>query len=186
MTDHCQRTTLDVLLYRDGAISNEEQQAFERHLPACASCRARLQDATAMASLLRDVFEASPPVPPGFSDRVMREIERRERPAARPVDTTSWWRSLVENWRWFALGGLAVAAAAATVVLPTLTMGRGAPGSMDAQQRQLREENEAQVHRLSVDSEGTHPVVLQTAEGRTVIWMISDSQFGDDAGSEKP
>jgi hypothetical protein len=73
------------------------------------------------------------------------------------------------------------------VVLPNLMVGRGAPGSTDeAQQRLLREENEAHVHRLSVDSDGTHPVVLQTAEGRTVIWMISDSQFGDDAGSEKP
>ena len=93
---------------------------------------------------------------------------------------------LFGGWRWIALGGLALAAAIATVVLPLLSAGRD-PGPLnEAQQQQLREENEAHVHRLSVESSDTHTVLLQTAEGRTVIWMISDSQFGADAGQENP
>jgi len=191
MNTPCHRTAREVLLFRDGELSPAEREAFAGHLPGCSSCRARLDDAKALALLLREVVELSAgPLPSGFADRVMGDIRRRPpapvsvKDEARAQPWSDW---LFGGWRWLAVGGLALAAAVATVVLPMLSASRNTLAPLDeAEQAVLRQENEAHVHRLSVDSAGTHSVVLQTAEGRTVIWMISDSQFGEDAGPENP
>jgi anti-sigma factor RsiW len=191
MNAPCPRTARDVLLYRDGEQSPSEREAFVGHLPGCSDCRARLEDANALGALLREAFDSSAePLPAGFSDRVMGEIRDRSRSRARIEERRSILErldSLFGSWRWVALGGLAIAAAIATVVLPLLSANRDTPAPLnEAERESLRQENEAHIHRLSVESPGTHSMVLQTAEGRTVIWMISDSQFGADAGSENP
>jgi anti-sigma factor RsiW len=191
MNTQCQRTARDALLYRDGGQSPSEQRAFADHLPGCSACRARLADAQALNSLLREAFDLSTArLPEGFADRVMTDIAGHS-PARAKIEkrgaAPGWWESLFAEWRWFVLGGLAVAAAVATVVLPAMQGSHDAvTPTSEAEQEVLRQENEAHVHRLSVDSAGTHPVVLQTAEGRTVIWMISDSQFGADANPQNP
>jgi anti-sigma factor RsiW len=189
MNDPCQRSTRDVLLYRDGELSPSEQEAFASHLPACSNCRARLEDAASLALLVRDAFEGSVgPLPAGFTERVMGEIQGAARsPVATPRKQRPRVESPFRDWRWVFLGGLALAAAVATVMLPMLANKRAVPSlASDPEQTLLREENEAHIHRLSVDSPDTHSVVLQTAEGRTVIWMISDTQFGADAGPDAP
>ena len=191
MNAPCQRTARDVLLYRDGRLSPSEQGAFADHLPGCTSCRARLDDAMALDALLSEAFDLSTgQLPEHFADRVMMNSARHSPARAaigKPSGTPGWLETLLTEWRWFALGGLAVAAAVATVVLPAMRASHDVPTPVsEAEQEVLRQENEAHVHRLSVESPGTHTVVLQTAEGRTVIWMISDSQFGADANPQNP
>jgi hypothetical protein len=144
-----------------------------------------------VGALLREALDASASaLPAGFSDRVMGEIRDRSRSRVRVERRPSLLErldALFGSWRWVALGGLAVAAAIATVVLPLVNANRVTPAPLnEAERESLRQENEAHIHRLSVESSGTHSVVMQTDEGRTVIWMISDSQFGADGGSESP
>jgi len=188
MIPQCHRSASDVLLYRDGELSPFDQEAFGRHLPDCPSCRGRLLDANALGSIVRQAFEQTDlSLSEGFANRVMEEVRRR---ALQPTRTHGaqpeipWLQALIAGWRWFAVGGLALAAAAAAVLLPMRSASRGSPA--EAEQAALQQENEAHVHRLTVESADTHPMVMQTAAGRTVIWMISDSQFGGDAGAESP
>jgi anti-sigma factor RsiW len=188
MITQCHRSARDVLLYRDGELAPLEQEDFARHLPDCPSCRGRLLDANALGSIVRQAFEQTDvSLSEGFTDRVMKEVRRRSPQPTRtwsPQPEVPWLQGLLAGWRWLAVGGLALAAAAAAVLLPLRSASHGSPA--EAEQAALQQENEAHVHRLTVESPDTHTMVMQTAAGRTVIWMISDSQFGGDAGAESP
>jgi anti-sigma factor RsiW len=177
MPTDCKKTQRDVLLFRDGELPKAEREAFSKHLAGCPDCRARQADAEVLSSLMGEAFQLMGGEPPqGFANEVMREIRRR--PAGK---TSPWLESISAGWRWLVLGGVVLAAAVATVVVPLLRAQHGSGAPLE-EVTALQVENEAHIHRLSVDSSDTHPVVLQTAEGHTVIWMISDSQFGADAG----
>jgi anti-sigma factor RsiW len=166
--------TSEWLLYRDGALTLAEREELTRHLSDCASCRARLADAEVLGALVGEALELQgATLPRGFTDNVMKEIRARTQPEQ------GGWSAWFPRWRWVALGGLALAAAVATVILPLISRSHGAPYE---EQAALQVENEAHIHSLSVDSPDTHPMILETAEGHTVILMISDSQFAGDAG----
>ncbi len=177
MRDGCHRMTSEWLLYRDGALPFAEREELTRHLADCASCRARLADAEVLGALVGEALELQgATLPRGFTESVMKEIRARTQPEQ---VAQGGWSAWFPRWRWVALGGLALAAAVATVILPLISSSHGAP---DQEQAALQVENEAHIHSLSVDSPDTHPMILETAEGHTVILMISDSQFAADGG----
>jgi hypothetical protein len=178
MSDGCHRTTRELLLFRDRALPGRELEELAQHLPTCASCRGQLADAEAVGALVGETLELmGGPLSRGFADGVMKEIRARTEGA----QERSGLEALVVSWRWLALGGLALAAAAATVLMPLLSASHA--GRQDLEQAALQAENEAHIHSLTVNSPDTHSMILKTAEGHTVIWMISDSQFAGDSGS---
>jgi predicted anti-sigma-YlaC factor YlaD len=158
--------------FRHGDLSGSQAASVQQHLDACPSCMERFKDQDALARLLRlrsDEVETA--LPPGFSRRVLEAL-----PRGREVNAFGG----RGPFRIFVLGALATAAIAAAVILP---IRYGRHSALEA--ASLAAENEAQIHRLEVGSEETHPLVFKTAAGLTVIWMISDTEFNQ-AGAPAP
>lgn len=72
-----------------GALSAEEQAAFEVHLAECAACRGEVQAFREVAGLLAEAAPAAAP-PATLRDRVLREA-RRVHPIARPAGSRLAW-----------------------------------------------------------------------------------------------
>lgn len=65
-----------------GALSPDEQNAFEEHLLTCDECVARVREIRGLPRLLDDVAEgevAAEPVPETLLPRLLREATRRQR-----------------------------------------------------------------------------------------------------------
>ncbi|MDV5145077.1 anti-sigma factor [Streptomyces sp. SBC-4] len=72
--------------YALGALSDEERQAYERHMADCASCAREVAELSETAARLG--LAASAPVPPSLQENVLREIavvRQLPRAAAAPV-----------------------------------------------------------------------------------------------------
>ncbi|MBI5439709.1 MAG: zf-HC2 domain-containing protein [Deltaproteobacteria bacterium] len=78
---NCPRVLARLNTYADGELSRFRARGIARHLKDCASCRARLAELRALESLLADV--PVPPLPEGFSARLLAEAARRM-PERRP------------------------------------------------------------------------------------------------------
>lgn len=163
--------------HRRGDLPAEDRAAVDWHLRGCAGCAAALADAQALGGLLRlrvDLL-AEDGLPKDFTARVM---------AALPPSPTSLGARLARIWRErrsLLLGGLVLASLCAAVVLP-LVLRRDRAGSSLASEMA---ENEAHIHKLEVQSPDSHPVVFQNSEGRTVIWVVSDTEDADPAPPPK-
>ena len=159
---------------RDGRLSPADDQLAQAHLATCGVCRARIEDLSALGSLLTDRRElAASELPAAFSARVMSLLTAAQAPAQGVGDRLR--EFLGRRKEQLALGLLALAAAAALAIVffPSL---RSA-----SDQKQEAVENEAQIHSLELSSpdvdaergDDSHAVVLQSAEGNTVIWVFS-------------
>lgn len=123
----CEDLQCNLANYADGGVPPDERNAVEAHLRGCPACRAALAEVDPVAAVL--VQSQSPPIPPGFADRVMAHARYR---ITRPRGTWSpvqWWRTASAPMR---------GAAAAVLVVGFLggwMMGRDAvriPGSRAA------------------------------------------------------
>jgi anti-sigma factor RsiW len=162
---NCSEATnlLDQLRHDD--LTSSLEKDVQTHLASCPACADRMRDDAALAVLLRQRSdEIAKELPAGFSARVMAALPPGE---AHRIDYRL-------RFRVFALGALAIAAVAAAVILPLRFSQKSA-----AEAASLAAENEAQIHLLEVRSPETHPLVFKTGEGRTVIWMISDTEFNE-------
>ena len=75
----------DFDLYALGALDGDEKVAFEAHLTSCASCKAKLAEATGRMAML--ALAAPPASPsPGVKERLMRQVLATGRG---PVDTAA-------------------------------------------------------------------------------------------------
>jgi len=88
--------------YLDDRLTPPEKQAADRHMAACADCRAGVAETRALRSWMKEIPALTPPE--SFYAQVLR---RAKEPARRR-------RSL---WRFYALPGLATAAAAVLVLI---------------------------------------------------------------------
>jgi anti-sigma factor RsiW len=102
----CTRMENKILAYVDGRLKESERLAVENHLATCGTCRLRVNEFRAVASLLEEVPQIEPSA--AFDVRV------RARVAAEPVKQ-GW-------WAWFAPSPR-VAFAASLLLLATVWVG---------------------------------------------------------------
>jgi len=164
---NCSEAVLHLDQVRHGDLPPELVDSVGEHVAGCTACTARIREDGAVARLLRERSDAlAAGLPPGFSARVMESLPELEGRASNR-------RRLFQV---FAFGVLGTAAVAAAVILPIHFSQRSA-----LEAASLAAENEAEIHLLEVSSPETHPLVFKTDEGRTVIWMISDTEFNEAA-----
>jgi anti-sigma factor RsiW len=164
--------------FRDGELAPPAAASLAAHVEGCAQCQAVLADLEALGELLvaqRALFSAdSGNVVPDFAARVMASLPP-ERASAREG-----WTEFVRRHRdALVLSFLGVAIAASMLVV-------FAPGlRSDGSRVEEAAENEAQIHQLAVSGGEQNAVVLQSAEGNTVIWMVAPAEE-EDAGNATP
>ena len=73
------------LLYPNGMLSPAEKKRFEKHLSACAECRAAVENEMEIRSLYAEAAPAAPSA--GFDERILRNL--RATPP-RPSPTRDW------------------------------------------------------------------------------------------------
>lgn len=143
-----------------GAVTTDEERAVRSHIMSCEECMREAEGFSgAAAALALAVDEA--PVPSGFADSVLAQVQS-ERPEPAPS------RSKVEWWfRWRkALAGVAALGAVSTVVLA---------GAFLAQRAQVQRYESAVpplVHGEGMRLEGTGGAVARmvpTADGATLF-----------------
>jgi anti-sigma factor RsiW len=93
--------------YLDGALAATEREALERHVGACAGCRAELERTKALMERL-DAARVEPPLDVDGAWLAFQERLREVEPARSP---TAWWR------RWWLLPVPVAAAAAVALVV---------------------------------------------------------------------
>lgn len=173
---------LDAL--RDGELEPAASAALVEHVNACAACQARLADAEATASLLGEQLraeraQAAAALPAEFSRLVMAALPAESAPGG----LWSGLRAHASRLRALALAhrealGLGLIGAAIVASLAVVF----APGLRTNGSSEEAAENEAHIHRLEVSGPDQNAMVLQSSEGNTVIWMVSQ---GDEDGGEK-
>lgn len=80
----------------DGTLGADRRAALDRHLDACAGCRAALDAQRAVRVLLAARPEASAPA--GFAARVLARLPETNRPAERNPAAAAGWLDAV-NWQ---------------------------------------------------------------------------------------
>src|ERR1700758_5392372 len=105
----CERMESRILAYADGRLKESERAEVQKHLDACAICRVRAMEFSAVTDLLDELPMIVPS--PAFDVRV------RARIAAEPVKQ-SWWAS----WVGFRPSSR-IAFAASALLLATLWIG---------------------------------------------------------------
>ena len=104
-----------LLQFSAGELDAEGRARFERHLEACAACRAAAERQQAVWSTL-DGWEA-PAISPDFDSRLASRLERDK----------SWWARMVESWRpALVRRGLPIAAAAGLAITAAVFLDRSA------------------------------------------------------------
>lgn len=93
----CQAVKKSLDLYRTQTLATAERGDVESHLASCAACREQLKRLQQLAAVFAADLQ-TPPVPPGFRDRVMSRAEdrtSRRATIARPAGSVrDWWSSL--------------------------------------------------------------------------------------------
>jgi len=104
----CERMESRILAYLDGRLKEGERAEVQKHFDACAACRVRASEFSAVSDLLDELPMIEPS--PAFDVRV------RARIAAEPVEQ-SWWAWMRPSPR--------IAFAASVLLLATIWLGYG-------------------------------------------------------------
>jgi anti-sigma-K factor RskA len=166
----------DAAAYVLGALDPQELEAFRAHLEQCTICRDEVQE-------FGVVVEALPTAVPqrrasrAMRRRLMREVRREPRVAARPARTASWSPAALGRRSWAAAAGFSTVAVAAVVAVVAIGSG-GAASVIQAQvlgidgSAQVRLANghaELVVHHLTPPGHGhVYEVWLQSGKSAPV------------------
>jgi anti-sigma factor RsiW len=164
MTPPCLVTAAELGRFRDGEMSAPEASSFRVHVDECPRCQVRLARADLLGELLRaHRAQMAEQLPANFTERIMSLLPARQ-PRRRWLAEIKAFVDARRTALAIGLLGAAVAAALTVVFLPSLRDGDD--------RAQEEAENEAQIHRIEVSSPDQTAVVLESAEGNTVIWMV--------------
>ena len=108
----CQDVNIQLKAFSIGELPTDIRQAVLAHLSDCAACRADLATIDALAGM--GAAAQSPPIPEGFSARVLAMARQRQE------------NDLFETWnlvRWWRLTSAPMHAAAAAVLVVGLAIG---------------------------------------------------------------
>jgi anti-sigma factor RsiW len=72
---HCKKVLSRLQAYVDGEVPAGFMREMDEHLDACPSCRSQVERIRAVGNILDSL--SAPPLPEGFSARVMAEARRR-------------------------------------------------------------------------------------------------------------
>jgi len=105
----CQYVKQKLDRYIQGDLPGPISKKVERHLHKCRNCTAALSRIKKLEGLFEDT--PLPPVPEGFSERLMRRARRRQylQQATGPA--------VIKLWEWFSRTGLKKSAAAAVLIV---------------------------------------------------------------------
>jgi anti-sigma-K factor RskA len=161
--------------YALDAVTPEERDVFEQHLPTCAACREELEGLQATAARLA-VAVASPPSPE-LRTRVLEAVARssQQRPRVAAV--------LAGPWRRWAPGLLAAAAVLAIVgSLSAYVVERGRAQEAEAQQAAMSAvlaAPDAEVQEQTLDGGARLRVVSSSSLGQAVVASAEMPAAGD-------
>lgn len=115
---HCKKVLSRLQAYVDGEVPAGIMREMDEHLDACPSCRGQIERIRAVGEILNGL--SVPPLPEGFSARVMAEARRRaplaeKRKSFFPLE----WQPL----RWLLDLSVPMRVAACTVVLMACLLG---------------------------------------------------------------
>ena len=108
----CDQVQEQLRAFSSGELPADVRPAVQAHLAECAACRAALAEVDAVACVLSAA--QTPPIPPGFTSRVMTAARQMRR--AEPVAA---WNLM----RWWRLTSAPMHAAAAAVLIIGLSFG---------------------------------------------------------------
>jgi len=106
--------------YLDGELSQRKRESIKAHLDKCIACQKQIEDIRGLEGLLHDSLLV-PPLPDGFTDKMMREARRKTQQEAireRPLLPMGW-----NLLRWFAGLSLTMRAAACVTILLAFGVG---------------------------------------------------------------
>ena len=109
---HCENVQQQLNRFAAGDLPVADRQTVQAHLAECAACRAKLAEFDAVAGVVAST--PTPPIPSGFTSRVMAAA--RQRQEAQPVAA---WNLL----RWWRLTSAPMHAAAAAILIVGLSVG---------------------------------------------------------------
>jgi len=155
-----------------GALTEEEHEAFRRHMESCAVCR----DEVASLQLVAAVLPASAPqlsAPPELKRRVMSSVheDARRRRTPEPAGVSGLAGLARRRWR-PALAGVALAAAAIVLVAIALAPSAGSGGTRVIRAQVLAPRASASLRVSGGHAELTIAHMPQSAPGRVYeVWI---------------
>lgn len=161
----------------DGELSPDERQMVERHMTACRDCMGRVADLRAESGLIRIGLEmAADEVDwSGFSQKVLARVTPAKPPVFERLKAT--FSEMFLYQRGALISGMAVAAAIAVVATTVLL-------------REPRSTAGYAQDQMAVDTVKTHPsaqvspVVMESDQGSTFIWLVDLPSANPDRGAE--
>ena len=114
----CQKVQQDLSAFLDGVVPPDERVAMEAHLRGCPECQGALTRLRRLSSLLENI--PAPPVPVGFSERLMARAYQRQpqRHGLRilPSGPVVFWRNMPASRRVAAVAMVVVGLAVGTLM----------------------------------------------------------------------
>ncbi len=157
----CAAHRQELSVYADGELDVRPQQALEAHLAACPACTGRLSDLRATSAFVRAELQRQADAAnfAGFADRVLSRVKPVRPPLGERL------RTGFAEWaapRRLAFAGGLVAASLALLVGGTVFLRNGTPGPTPVAVQSVSTEDQAHLA----------PVVLKTADGDAIIWLV--------------
>jgi anti-sigma factor RsiW len=174
----CERFVPLLSPYIDGEIQPAERVIVERHLAACRDCTGRAADLRAESGLLRVGLDMAVDEVDfkDFAQKVMARVTPEKPPLLERMKLALSEMFLYQ--RTAMLSSLATAAVLVLVALPLLLRDRAPEGYAG--------------ERMTVKSiqpyQGAHvaPVVMETENGGSIIWMVDEQETLDATSPEAP
>ncbi|OJT16967.1 hypothetical protein BO221_46950 [Archangium sp. Cb G35] len=173
----CERFVPLLSPYIDGELSPTDRINVERHLGACRDCASRAADLRAESALLRVGLEMAVDEVDfkDFTQRVMARVTPERPPLLERLRI-----SLSEMFlyhRTAMVSSLATAAALALVVIPMVMNQNDAPMGYGADRMRVSAVRATEGAKVA-------PVVLESDDGNTIIWVVDQDAAPAHDGSE--
>jgi len=169
----CERFIPLLSPYIDGEVSPTERVNIERHLSACKACTGRAADLRAESGLLRVGLEMAVDEVDfkDFAQKVMARVTPE-----RPPLLERWRLSLSELFLYHRTAMVSSLATAAVLMLVAIPLLRGseAPVGYGGERMRVTAVRSLEPARLA-------PVVMETDDGSTIIWMVEQDPPADGA-----
>jgi hypothetical protein len=181
----CERFIPLLSPYIDGEVSPTERVNIERHLSACKACTGRAADLRAESGLLRVGLEMAVDEVDfkDFAQKVMARVTPEKPPLLE-----RWRLSLSEMFLYHRTAMVSSLATAAVLLLVAIPLLRGSEAPVGYAADRMRVKSVR-----SLDPARLAPVVMETDDGSTIIWMVEQDPppgeappaLGDEAQSDE-
>jgi anti-sigma factor RsiW len=165
----CERFVPLLSPYIDGEVSPAERVNVERHLSACRDCASRAADLRAESALLRVGLEMAVDEVDfkDFTQRVMARVTPERPPLLERLRISL--SELFLYHRTAMVSSLVTAMLVALVAVPMLLSRNDVPMGYGGERMRVRAVRASEGAKVA-------PVVLESEDGNTIIWVVDDAQ----------